>query len=93
MFAGVKYYRTCAGHSDVSVINTTQIVSETFDPLALNPSKLFNVKCEKSANQKSPAFILFVTSKYVFMFHIVQRKSLSFPRITCSLSSCTEGNT
>ena len=70
MFAGVKYYRTCAGHSDVSVISTTEIVSKT-----------------------CPAFILFVTSKYVFMFHIVQKKSRSFPRITCSLSSCTEGNT
>ena len=93
MFAGVKYYGTCAGHSDVSVINKTEIVSKTFNPLALNPSKLFNVKCEKSATQKCPAFILFVTSKYVFIFHIVQRKSISFPRITYSLSSCTEGNT
>ena len=66
---------------------------KTFDPFALNPSKLINVKCEKSATQKCPSFILFVTSMYVFMFQFVQRKSLPFPGITCSLSSCTKGNT
>ena len=63
MYACVKYSRWCAGHNDVAVIDTSEIISN-FDASCFDRGKLFNIICEKSANKKCSALILFVTTKY-----------------------------
>lgn len=73
-FACVKFSAFCAGHSDIEIINTSAIISKSFDPtlkIDLLTKKLFNVKCSKSLAKKVQLLLFSLEVSYNILIFLV----------------------